>query len=195
VRVAGWLLLGMIAGGVLLAVAGVVETSFLKANLPVIEEKSTFLSEAMNSWGRMRDSSTFARGLGVFDAAGALLLLWPVGLRGLGWARIAGLVYCGVAILCHVVLLVQDGAVGIHPYMDMSHDMAQEQLINSLIVAPGYFAMLYPAESLGLILPILIGWNLLQDSTVEYVQRRRKATPDRTWDVAEILAKRQKGVS
>jgi len=194
VRVASWLLLGLFAVGALLVVAGVIELNYLDANLPIVEQKSTFLAEAQKSAGRMHDSAALAVGLGSIDMLGALLF-WPVLVYGLRWGRALILIFLSFVAVCHVLLIVQDGTIGVIPYEDMSHDLAQQDLINSLLVAPGYFLMLYPAESAGLILAVLIGWRMLQDSTIDHFQRRRRVTTDRVWDVSEILAKRQNGVA
>jgi len=194
VRVASWLLLGLFAVGALLVVAGVIELNFLNANLPVMEEKSTFLAEAQKSAGRMHDSAALAVGLGSINMLGALVF-WPMLAYGIRWGRALIMIFVAFVAVCHVLLIVQDGTIGVIPYADMSHDLAQEKLINSLLVAPGYFLMLYPAESAGLILAIMIGWKMLQDSTIDHFQRRRRVTTDRVWDVTEILAKRQNGVS
>jgi len=194
VRVASWLLLGLFAVGALLVVAGVIELNYLDANLPIVEQKSTFLAEAQKSAGRMHDSAALAVGLGSIDMLGALLF-WPVLVYGLRWGRALILIFLSFVAVCHVLLIVQDGTIGVIPYEDMSHDLAQQDLINSLLVAPGYFSMLYPAESAGLILAVLIGWRMLQDSTIDHFQRRRRVTTDRVWDVSEILAKRQNGVA
>ena len=110
------------------------------------------------------------------------------------WGRFFILAFLAFAAVSHVLLILQDGTVGVQPYVDMSHNAGEEALINSLLVARGYFLLLYPAESAGLVLAVLIGWKMLQDGTVEYFQRRRRSTPDRVWDVSEILAKRQNGV-
>jgi len=159
-----------------------------------VEQKSTFLAEAQKSAGRMHDSAALAVGLGSIDMLGALLF-WPVLVYGLRWGRALILIFLSFVAVCHVLLIVQDGTIGVIPYEDMSHDLAQQDLINSLLVAPGYFLMLYPAESAGLILAVLIGWRMLQDSTIDHFQRRRRVTTDRVWDVSEILAKRQNGVA
>jgi hypothetical protein len=194
VRVATWLLWGcLFAAGAVLLIAGVLELNYLNENLPIVEQKSTFLAEAQKSAGRMHDSASLAVGLGIFNMLGALVF-WPVLTMGMRWGRALILIFVAFVAICQVLLILQDGTIGVLPYEDLSHDLAQEKLINSLLVAPGYFVMLYPAESAGLILAILIGWKLLQDPTVEHFQRRRRVTADRTWDVSEILAKRQNGV-
>lgn len=180
--------------GAVLVIAGVVELNRLNSNLPVIEEKSTFLAEALRSAGRMHDSASLAVGLGIAEMLGAFVLL-PLLVRGWRWGRPLIIVFLASAALFHVFLILQDGSIGIEPYADMSHDLAQEDLINSLLVWPGYFIMLYPAESAGLVLAILMGWKMLQEPTIEHFQRRRRVTTDRVWDVAEILAKRGNGVS
>jgi hypothetical protein len=194
VKVAIWLLWGLFAVGALLVIAGVLELNYLNANLPIVEQKSTFLAEAQRSAGRMHDSASLAMGLGIIDMVGALVfwLVIAVSMRG---GRALGLVYLAFVALCHVLLMLQDGTIGVMPYEDMSHDLAQQNLINSLLVAPGYFVMLYPAESAGLVLAVLIGWKMLQDTTVEHFARRRHVNTEGTWDVSEILAKRQNGVS
>lgn len=194
VRVASWLFLGLFGVGALLVIAGVIELNYLNANLPIVEQKSTFLAEAQKSAGRMHDSAALAVGLGSIDMLGALLF-WPVLAYGIRWGRALIMIFLSFVAVCHVLLIVQDGTIGVIPYEDMSHDLAQQDLINSLLVAPGYFLMLYPAESAGLILAFLIGWKMLQDSTIDHFQRRRRVTTDRVWDVSEILAKRQNGVS
>jgi len=180
-----------VTGG-LLVIAGAIELGHLNENLPIMEQKSTFLAEAQRSAGRMHDSAALALGLGIFNLVGALLF-WPVLAVGMRGGRALILIFVAFVAACQVLLIVQDGTIGVVPYEDLSHDLGQEKLINSLIVAPGYFVMLYPAESAGLILAVLIGWKMLQDSTVEHFQRRRRVTADRTWDVSEILAKRQNG--
>ncbi|HZM81298.1 MAG TPA: hypothetical protein VFC19_36695 [Candidatus Limnocylindrales bacterium] len=191
-RVATWLLWGLFVTGGLLVIAGAIELGHLNENLPIMEQKSTFLAEAQRSAGRMHDSAALALGLGIFNLVGALLF-WPVLAVGMRGGRALILIFVAFVAACQVLLIVQDGTIGVVPYEDLSHDLGQEKLINSLIVAPGYFVMLYPAESAGLILAVLIGWKMLQDSTVEHFQRRRRVTADRTWDVSEILAKRQNG--
>lgn len=193
VKVAIWLLWGLFATGALLVIAGVLELNHLSANLPIVEQKSTFLAEAQRSAARMDDSASLAMGLGVVDMVGALVfwLVIAVGMRG---GRALGLIYLAVVAGCHVLLMLQDGTIGVMPYEDMSHDLAQQDLINSLLVAPGYFVMLYPAESAGLVLAFLIGWKMLQDATVEHFAKRRRVNVEGTWDVSEILAKRQNGV-
>jgi hypothetical protein len=194
VRVGTWLLWGLLAVGALLVIAGVVELNYLNGNLPVIEEKSTFLAEAQRSAGRMHDSASLAVGLGIFNMVGALAF-WPMLRAGLRPGRVLILIFVAFVAMCHVMLILQDGTIGVLPYEDLSHDLGQEKLMNSLLVAPGYFVMLYPAESAGLILAILIGWRMLQDSTVEHFQRRRRVNVDGTWDVSEILAKRKNGIA
>jgi hypothetical protein len=183
-----------LASGALLVIAGITELNHLNANLPIVEQRSTFLAEAQRSAGRMHDSASLAVGLGIFNMLGALVFL-PVLLAGLRWGRALILIFVAFVAACQILLIMQDGTIGVMPYEDLSHDLAQEKMINSLLVAPGYFIMLYPAESIGLILAILIGWKMLQDSTVEHFQRRRRVTTDRVWDVSEILAKRENEVS
>ena len=193
VKVAIWLLWGVFLTGAMLVIAGVLELGQLNENLPVVEQKSTFLAEAQRAAGRMHDSASLAVGLGIFNMIGALVF-WPVLAVGMRWGRPLILIFVSFVAVCHVLLILQDGTIGVMPYEDLSHDLAQQKLINSLLVAPGYFVLLYPAESAGLLLAIMIGWKLLQDSTVEHFHRRRRVTTDRTWDVSEILAKRQNGV-
>jgi hypothetical protein len=194
VRVASWLLLGLFAAGAVLVVAGVIELKYLNANLAIVEQKSTFLAEAQRSAGRMHDSAALAVGLGSFNMLGALVL-WPVLVYGMRWGRALLMIFLSLVAVCHVLLIVQDGTIGVIPYQDLSHDLVQQELINSLLVAPGYFVLLYPAESAGLILAVITGWKMLQDSTIDHFQKRRKVTTDRVWDVSDILAKRQNGVT
>lgn len=194
VWVASRLLWGLLAAGAVLAIAGATELNFLNGNLPVIAEKSTFLAEAEKSAGRMHDSASLALGLGIFNMVGALVF-WPVLARGMRMGRAFIFVFVAFVAASHVMLILQDGTIGVQPYEDMSHDLVQQELINSLLVWPGYFPMLYPAESAGLILAFLIGWKMLQEPTIEHFQQRRRVTTDRVWDVSEILAKRENGVS
>lgn len=194
VRVASRLLWGLFGAGLVLVIAGIIELNHLNDNLPVVEQKSTFLAEAQRSAARMHDSASLAVGLGVFDMLGPLAF-WPVIARGWRWGRLAIITFLAFVAVTHVLLILQDGTIGVQPYADMSHNLGEEKLINSLLVAPGYFLLLYPAESAGLVLAILTAWKMLQDGTVEYFQQRRRATPERVWDVSEILAKRQNGVS
>lgn len=194
VRAATRLLWGLLAAGLMLVIAGVLELRYLTDNLPVIEQKSTFLSEAQRAAARMHDSASLAMGLGLFNMLGALVF-WPVLARGWHWGRALMLTFVAFVAVWQVLLILQDGTIGVQPYVDMSHNLGEEKLINSLLVAPGYFLLLYPAESGGLLLAIVIGWKLLQDSTAEYFDRRRRPTSDRVWDVSEILAKRHNGIS
>jgi len=187
------LLCGLLAAGALLVVAGVMELNFLNGNLPVIAQKSTFLAEAERSAGRMHDSASLAMGLGISDIVGALVF-WPVLASAMRWGRALILIFASFVAVSHVLLILQDGTIGVQPYADLSHDVVQQDLINSLLVWPGYFLMLYPAESAGLILAAMIGWKMLQEPTVEHFQKRRRVTTDRTWNVSEILAKRQNDV-
>ena len=142
----------------------------------------------------MHDSASLALGLGIFNMLGALVF-WPVLIRGMRLGRALIFVFVAFVAAAHVLLILQDGTIGVQPYEDMSHDLVQQDLINSLLVWPGYFVMLYPAESAGLILAFMIGWMMLQEPTIEHFQQRRRVTTDRVWDVSEILAKRQNGVS
>jgi hypothetical protein len=190
VRQAGLLLLGLCGSGGVLAIAGTWEKSFLAGNLAEIQDKSTYPAEAMRAVGRMGDSADLAQGLGVAVTIGALVMTGLV-VAGYRWSRWAAVVFCVVVALGHVLLMLQDGSIGVKPYTDLSHDAQQEDLMNSLMVAPGYFLMLYPGEAAGVVLPFLIGWHVMRDSATDYFQRRRKATPERVFDVTEILAKRR----
>lgn len=192
-RLAGLLLLGLCGAGVLLAIAGTWEKSYLAENVPKIEEESAYLAEAMRAVGRMGDSGDLAQSLGIAVAIGSLAVLALV-IAGFRWSRGAAVVFCVIVTFGHVLLMLQDGSIGVKPYTDLSHDSQQEDLMNSLMVAPGYFVMLYPGEAAGIVLPFLIGWQVMRDNAADWFQRRRKATPERVFDVTEILAKRRQGV-
>lgn len=194
VKDGGWFLWGLLAAGAMLVVAGMAELNFLNGNLPVIVEKSTFLAEAQRSAARMQDSASLAQGLGIIEIVGALVF-WPLLTAGLRWSRPLILIFAAFVAVSHVLLIFQDGTIGVQPYGDMSHNLVEEKLMNSLLVWPGYFLMLYPAESAGLILACLIVWKMLQEPTIEHFQKRRRVTTDRVWDVSGILAKRQNRVS
>jgi hypothetical protein len=185
---------GLLAVGAALAIAGTMEINFLDSNMPMIVEKSTFLAEAQKSAARINDSASLALSLGIFNMIGALVL-WPALARAIRLGRVLIIIFVIAVAVAHIFLIMQDGTIGVEPYQDMSHNLGEQDVINSLLVWPGYFFLLYPAEVAGLILAVMIGWRMLQEPTVEYFQQHRRVTTSRVWDVSEILAKRQDGVS
>lgn len=192
VRLAGLLFLALIAVGVFQAIAGALELNHLSANAATLEEKATMYAQAKVAADRMGSSASLAMWCGGIGAT-VFLLFRPLFVRGYAWTRIAAWVLVLVFMFGQVLLMLQDGSIGVRPYSDMAHDLAQETLVNGLIIWPGYFFMLYPAEAAGLILPPILLAQLLKEETFEFFRLRKRVTADKSWDVAEILAKRAKG--
>jgi hypothetical protein len=183
-------MLGLAAAGVLEFLSGVMELRYLAAHDAEMHDKATFLAEAIRAADRISSSASLALWAGGIGAV-VILLLRPVFLRAFVWARPLAWVVIALFFFSQILLMLQDGSVGIRPYFDMSHDAAQESLINSLIVWPGYFFLEFPAEAAGLILPPLIVAQLLREDTIEFFRLRKKVTMDHAWEVSEILDQRR----
>ena len=190
VRTISALLLGLVGAAALEVIAGLMELRFLAAHDAEMQAKSTFLAEAMRAADRMEGSASLALWAGAVGGI-VLLLFRPLFLRAYVWARPLAWFLIAVFFFTQILLMLQDGSVGIQPYFDMSHDLAQEKLINSLIVWPGYFLLELPAEAAGLILPPLIVVQLLREDTVEFFRLRKKVTMDHAWEVSEVLEQRR----
>lgn len=190
VLTAGYCMLGLAGAGLLEFIAGWMELRYLRAHDAELHAKSTFLAEAVRAGDRLADSAGLALWAGAIGCV-VMLLLRPLFLRAYVWVRPLTWVLVSLFFLTQVLLMLQDGAVGIRPYIDMSHDPAQEQLINSLILWPGYFLLEYPAQAAGLILPVAIILQMMRDDTVEFFRLRKKVTMDHSWEVSEILERRE----
>lgn len=190
VRTALFLLLGLAGFGLLQALAGWLELRHVDGNLAEITARSTSLADAMRAAEQMRGSGSLA--LWVGGVGGLLILVTALFYRrAFTWVRLTVVLLCVAVFFGQVLLMLQDGAIGIQPYLDQSKDLVQQDLINSLIVLPGYFVMIYPAEAAGLVLPVMIIFRMFQEPAVEFFRLRKRVTDDRVWDVADILAKRQ----
>lgn len=190
VRTAGYFLLGLAAAGAVEFFAGLMELRFLAAHDAELRAKSTFLAEALRASDRIAGSASLALWAGLIGAI-VFLLFRPLFLRAYTWARPVAWALVVVYFFTQILLMLQDGAVGIRPYIDMSHDAAQEDLVNSLILWPGYFFLEFPAEAAGLILPPLIIAQLLREDTIEFFRQRKKVTMEHAWEVTEILEQRR----
>jgi hypothetical protein len=155
VLTAGYYMLGLAAAGLLEVLAGSMELRHLSANDAQLHAKATFLAEAVRSADRLASSAGLALWAGAIGAA-VMLLLRTVFLRAYVWARPLTWILVALFFFTQVLLMLQDGSIGIRPYIDMSHDTAQESLVNSLILWPGYFLFEFPAQAAGLVLPPLI---------------------------------------
>jgi hypothetical protein len=190
IRTISYLLLGLVAAAALEVIAGFMELRFLDSHDAEMQAKSTFLADAVRAADRMAGSATLALWAGAVGGI-VFLLFRPLFLRAYVWARPVAWILVGLFFFTQILLMLQDGTVGIQPYFDMSHDLVQEKLINSLIVWPGYFLLEFPAEAAGLILPPLIVVQLLREDTVEFFGQRKKVTMDHAWEVEEILEQRR----
>jgi len=185
----GYCMLGLAAAGLLEFIAGWMELRHLSAHDAELHARSTFIAEAVRAGDRIAGSAELALWAGAIGCV-VMLLLRPLFLRAYVWARPLTWALVSLFFFFQVLLMLQDGAVGIRPYVDMSHDAAQESLINSLIVWPGYFLLEYPAQAAGLILPVAIVLRLLREDTIEFFRLRKKVTTDHSWEVSEILEHR-----
>jgi hypothetical protein len=182
-------MLGLTVAGLFEVIAGSMELRHLAAHDAELHAKSTFIADAMRAADRIAGSATLALWAGLIGGV-VMLLLRPLFLRGYVWVRPLTWALVILFFFSQVLLMLQDGAVGIRPYIDMSHDAAQQTLVNSLILWPFYFVLEYPAQAAGLILPPLIIAQLLREDTIEFFSLRKKVTPEESWEVSEILERR-----
>lgn len=190
VRILGWLLLGIAVAGVMEATAGILELVHLDANQRKALLGATFPYDTARAISNLDGSGKMAIWVG---GAGILALLAKYFiLRADTRAQVVAWAVCAAFLVGQLALMGQDSSIGLTPYADPNNDQVQQDLINDLITAPGYFLLLYSAEVAGLVLGIWAAVLLRSEDTVEYLRRRTQAQSDPDWDA--MMAARRKAV-
>jgi hypothetical protein len=182
-------MLGFAGFALLQALAGALELHFVNSNLPTLEEKASNAGHAIEVANSLIGSSQTAiwAGSAAFVIA---IVVTPFFRQARVWARGGAWLFCIVVFFSQIIAMLQDGSVGVVPYIDPSHDLAQQDWVNSLLVLPGYQFVIYPVESIGVIVPFFVGAKLLQEPVLEFFRSRKKVTVEQGFSVSDILANR-----
>ncbi|MBB5874409.1 hypothetical protein F4553_007843 [Allocatelliglobosispora scoriae] len=190
VRVLGWLLIATGAVAAVQLLAGVLELRYVRANAAHAISLASITSDAERAVSNLDAAAQIAIWVGALGAI-ASLAAWLLVRRVDPWARVAAWITAGSVFFGQFALMGQDSSIGISPFVDSTQNQVIEDLVNSLIVAPGYFLLIYPAEVAGLVLGVWIAVLLRGEDTVEYLRSRTEAAADPDWDA--VLAARRAG--
>jgi len=191
VALLGRLLPATAVAGLLEIIIGVVQTRRLDANSAAATVLTPFGTDVERAIANLQSSATIClwAGAATLLLAGTRFLV----LRALPKATLAVWALWGV-VLIGQLLLVGDASIGLTAYTDAAGDLAREDTINSLLLMPGRWILLVPAEiaALGLLTWIFI--LMRGEDTIEHLRSRTEAEADPAWD-AMMAARRNTAAS